>query len=103
MHTNQVYNKAAERTAEEVVIMTEKEYMLALGEIPNSRLNQIIYAVNSRLSKEEAGLKGEVEEMFFERLEAEAAAYEKRGGVRPVFTPGEIETEDPCLDIYNKE
>lgn len=83
--------------------MTEKEYMLALSEIPTSRLNQIIYAVNSRLSKEEAGLQGEVEERFFEELVAEADAYEERGGVRPFFTPGEIETEDPCLDIYNNK
>lgn len=83
--------------------MTEKEYMQALGEIPTSRLNKIIYAVNSRISKEEAGLQGEVEERFFEELVAEADAYEKRGGVRPFFTPGEIETEDPCLDIYNNK
>ena len=83
--------------------MTEKEYMQALGEIPNSRLNKIIYAVNSRIPKEEAGLNGEVEKMFFDRLEKEAASYEKRGGVRPFFTPGEIESDDPCLDIYKPE
>lgn len=83
--------------------MTEKEYMRALSEIPTSRLNQIIYAVNSQLSREEAGLNGEVEERFFNELVAEADAYERRGGVRPFFTPGEIESDDPCLNIYGSE
>lgn len=81
-------------------MMNMNEYLEALGSIPGSRKNQIIHAVNCRIPKEKAGLKGPVEEMFFERLVAEADSYEKRGGVRPVFEVSEIESEDKSLEIY---
>ena len=81
--------------------MTEKEYFAQLAKMPTSRENDIIRAVNCKVPKEEAGLKNEVESMFYDRLVAEADAYEKRGGVRPVFEMGEVETNDPRLDIYS--
>lgn len=80
--------------------MNEKDYYKALDVMPGSRKNDIIYAVNSRLDKKDAGLKNPVEEMFFDRLVAEADAYEKRGGVRPMFEMCEIESDDDRLDIY---
>ena len=82
--------------------MNEKEYMEALRKMPGSRQNDIIQAVNCKVPKKEAGLKTEVEEMFYDRLWKEADTYEKRGGKRPVFDPVEIETDDPRLDIYNE-
>ena len=81
--------------------MTNEEYLKELGRTPASRLNDITRAVNSNTPKAEAGLKSEFEEMFYDRLTAEADEYEKRGGVRPVFDMAEIESDDPRLDIYN--
>ena len=81
--------------------MTEKEYLAEFGKMRPSRENDIIRAVNCKVPKEKAGLKNEVESMFYDRLMAEADAYEKRGGVRPVFEMSEIETNDPRLDIYS--
>lgn len=83
--------------------MNEKEYMDALQKMPGSRQNDIIRAVNCKVPKKDAGLKTEVEEMFYDRLWKEADALEKRGGVRPIFDTVEIETDDPRLDIYSKE
>ena len=80
--------------------MNEREYMIALGKIPGSRKNQIIMAVNAKIQKEKAGLKSPVEEMFFERLMAEAKTHKKKHGFWPVFEMSEIESEDPALDIY---
>lgn len=83
--------------------MTEKEYYKALSETRTSRLNDIIYAVNCKVPKKEAGLKNEFESMFYDRLTAEAKAHEKKYGEWPVFEMGEIETDDPHLDIYRDE
>ena len=80
--------------------MTEKEYEKARRALPGSRWNAVISAVNSKIPKEEAGLKGEVEEKLYDNIKAEADALEKRGGVRPVFDMVEIESDDPSLDIY---
>lgn len=80
--------------------MKNEEYLKELGRAPASRLNEITRAVNSKTPKAEAGLKSEFEETFYDRLCAEADAYEKRGGVRPVFDMAEIESDDPRLDIY---
>lgn len=80
--------------------MNEKEYMSALMEMAGSRQNVVIDAVNRKIPKEKAGLKTEAESMMYDRLMAEADAYEKRGGVRPVFEASEIESDDPVLDIY---
>ena len=81
--------------------MTEKEYYSGLYEMSGSRANEIIDAVNRKVPKDKAGLNTEVEEMFYDNMVAEADAYEKRGGVRPVFDMVEIETDDPVLDIYS--
>ena len=82
--------------------MTEKEYFVELGKIRNSRLNEIIRMVNTQTPKEEAELKSPVEEMFFDRLVAEAKRDEARTGKRTIFENLEIETDDPRLDIYSK-
>lgn len=74
----------------------------ALWDLPGSRWNAIIAAVNGKVPKEKAGLKGEDEAKLYDELVAEADAYEKRGGVRPMFEPVEIESDDPALDIYNE-
>lgn len=73
-----------------------------MAKIAGTRWNAIINAVNGNVPKEKAGLKGEVEEKIYDEIKAEADALEKRGGVRPVFDPVEIETDDPALDIYNE-
>ena len=81
--------------------MTEKEYFKKLGEIRASRKNEILVAVNCKLPKEKAGLKTEVEKMFYERSWKDAVAHEKKYGFWPTFEMCEIDYDDPCLDIYN--
>lgn len=83
--------------------MNEKEYFRKLSDIPGSRKNQIIDAVNRKVAKDKAGLKDEVEKMFFDRLMLEAAAHEDKHGFWPTFEMCEIESDDPKLDIYNDE
>ena len=80
--------------------MSEKEYFNILLKTPNSKLNVIIDAVNRKHSKEEAGLKNEFEEMFYDKLWKEAEEHVKKYEEWPVFEMGEIESEDPILDIY---
>lgn len=82
--------------------MTEKEYFAKLGALRGSRKNEIISAVNRKIAKKEAGLKTEVEQIFYTRLWKEATAHEKKYGEWPTFEMCEIETEDPRLDIYNE-
>ena len=81
--------------------MTEKEYLVKLGEMRESRKNQIISAVNRKVAEKEAGFKTEIERTFYARLWKEATAHEKKYGKWPVFEMCEIETNDPSLDIYN--
>ena len=81
--------------------MSEKEYFKQLCNAKSSRLNQITAAVNKKVTKKAAGLHGEFEEMYFDRLMAEAKNHEKKYGKWPVFEMGEIESEDPVLNIYN--
>lgn len=81
--------------------LTEKEYFRILGETPTSRLNDIIYMVNCNVPKAKANLKSDFERMFYDRLIAEADRHERKYGDRPVFDMGEIETDDPRLDIYS--
>lgn len=81
--------------------MTENEKKNAIREVPGSRWNVIIDAVNKRIPKDKAGLNGEVEEYLYDKIESDAAAFEKRNGERPVFSPVEIESDDPVLDIYS--
>lgn len=82
--------------------MSESEYMKELHEMGGSRMNEIIRAVNMKASKEEAELKGEVEEKFYDELVAQAKEHEKKWGEWPVFEMCEIESDDPKLDIYSK-
>ena len=81
--------------------MTENEKKNAIRELPGSRWNTIIDAVNKNIPKDKAGLRNEAEEDLYDNMKAEADAYEKRGGVRPVFDMVEIESDDPVLDIYS--
>lgn len=81
--------------------MTEKEYLVKLGAVRESRKNEIISAVNRKVPQKKAGLKTEVERIFYERLWKEATAHEKKYGKWPVFEMCEIETNDPRLDIYS--
>ena len=82
--------------------MNEKKYLIELGKLPGSRKNEVIRAVNQKVAKKKFALKGETEEMFFDRLMNEAAAHEKKYGKWPVFDMGEIESDDPVLDVYSK-
>ena len=81
--------------------MTEKEYLVKLSALRESRKNEIISAVNHKVPKKEAGLKTEVERVFYARLWREATAHEKKYGKWPTFEMCEVETNDPSLDIYN--
>ena len=80
--------------------MTYKEYINELGKIRGSRLNDIIRAVNYKISKEEAGLKNAIEERFYDSLIEQAEAHVKKYGCWPVFELCEIDYDDPILDIY---
>lgn len=81
--------------------MNYNDYLRKLGEIPGSRLNKIIHAVNCNVPKSEIGLDGEVETMFYDNLMREADEHEREFGERPVFASSEIESDDPSMDIYN--
>ena len=83
--------------------MNYDDYLIELGKIRQSRLNDIKGAVNRKIPKEEAGLKGEIEEMYYDDLVKEADELEKEHGFRPVFEMGEIEYDDPILDIYGDD
>lgn len=82
--------------------MTEKEYFAKLGELRESRKNDIISAVNRKVSAKEVGLTTEVEKLFYKRLWREATAHEKKYGKWPAFEMCEVETNDPRLDIYSE-
>lgn len=82
--------------------MTEKEYFRIMwDEKPASRRNQIKMKVNMKVSKEEADLKDEAEEMYFDRLMKDAKEHEKKYGFYPEYEMSETDWDDPSLDIYN--
>lgn len=83
--------------------MDDKDYKNALAEMPGSRWNDIIRAVNNKVPKEKAGIKTDAEAKLYDSMMAEADSLEKRGGVRPIFDNVEIESDDPSLDIYSDE
>lgn len=83
--------------------MSEKEYFKGLAAIRVSRLNDITYAVNCKVPEKEIGLNSDIERMFYGRLVKEAEAHEKKYGFWPTFEMGEIESDDPRLDIYSEE
>ena len=68
-----------------------------------SRQNEIIYQVNCRVPKEEIGLKNEEEEKFYNSLIKQAEEVKSKWGEYPVFEMGEIESDDPKLDIYRTD
>lgn len=67
-----------------------------------SRMNDIIRMVNTKIPKEQAGLKTPEEEKFWDGLVAEAKMMEARTGKPVIFDNVEIETDDPRLDIYSE-
>ncbi len=69
-------------------------------EIRSSRINQIIDAVNRRYPKEAIGVKEGKEEEYYESFWAEAEEIAAKYGFWPTFDMCEIESDDPCLDIY---
>lgn len=77
------------------------EYHEKWNQIRQSRINDIIVAVNSRVSKDDFDFRTKAELKYFEYLTAEADAYEEYLGERPVFEVGEIDFDDPVLDIYS--
>lgn len=80
--------------------MTEREFYIELGKIPMTRLNEITRAINWKTPRAEVKLKTEVEEMFFDRTWKDAEEHEKKYGTWPTFEMGEIDYDDPVLDIY---
>ena len=72
----------------------DREFLRELRKIRASRLNQIIYAVNCKIPKDEAGLKTSVEKRFYDSLISEAKDYEKKYGFWPTFDMEEIESDD---------
>lgn len=74
-----------------ICVMDEKEYYNKLGEKTGRELNAIITAVQTRTAKEDAGLKDEVEEWFFDSLVKEAEEHVKKYGGYPVFELFEID------------
>lgn len=80
--------------------MEKRKYFQELAKIPMTRLNEITRAINWKTPKAEVKLKTEVEEMFYDRGWDEAVAHEKKYGTWPTFEMGEIEYDDPVLDIY---
>ena len=74
-----------------------------MSDIPTSRLNQITDAVNRRYPKEAVGVEPGAEERHYDALWAEAEEHASRYGFWPTFEMGEIESDDPVLDIYGEE
>lgn len=71
------------------------------NEMSARRRNEIVYMVNCRVPKNEAGLTTEAENWWYDRLTAQADEMERKYGKRPVFEMEEIPYDDPCLDIYS--
>ena len=81
--------------------MSDKEYYRELGKIRASRLNEITRAVNNKVSKAKAGLKGEIESRYFDSLWKQAMDVQAKYGEWPVFEMEELESDDPKLNIYS--
>ena len=80
--------------------MDDKKYFKLLADMPGSRMNDIIHAVNCKVPKASAGLKSDIDKMFYDRLWAQAMAHLKKYGDWPVFDMCEVDTNDPRIDIY---
>lgn len=71
--------------------MTEKEYYIELGKRA-SRLNQITYAVNCKVPKEEIELRSEVEERYYNRLIKQTEEHVTKYGYWPTLEMEEIDS-----------
>ena len=74
-----------------------------LGDLPTSRINRIIDAVNRRYPKEAIGVRPGVEEDWYNAILKNAEDHLAKYGEWPVFEMGEIEYDDPVLDIYGED
>lgn len=81
--------------------MKEEMYFNELRNLPASRINVILKAVNEKKALKESDAKSEVEKMLYERTMKEARTHEQKYGKWPVFEMCEIESDDPALDIYH--
>ena len=68
--------------------------------IQTSRINRMLYAVSCQVPKDEFGQLTEQESECYDGFWKEAKAHQERYGFWPVFDIGEIEDDDPALDIY---
>ena len=72
-------------------------------DMPTSRINRIIDAVNRRYPKEAIGIEPGQEERLYASFWSEAETIAAKYGEWPTFALGEIESDDPILDIYGGE
>lgn len=75
---------------------------MSVGIMTSRRQNEIIYMVNCRVPKEEAELKNDEENEFYDSLVKEATEMEEKYGKWPVFEMSEQNWEE-IPDIYNEE
>ena len=73
---------------------------MSLPDLPTSRINRIIDAVNRRYPKEALGKLTDDESVWFDAILKDALKHQEKYGEWPVFEMGEIEYDDPVLDIY---
>lgn len=78
----------------------DQNYLNELGKLRASRRNEIAYMVSCKVPKNEAGLKLDIEEQYFDSLMETAREHEAIYGFWPTFEMEEIESDDPVLDIY---
>lgn len=100
MMTLQEYMKRCKALSEELnKIPGYKAWSL---ESRASRRNEIAYAVNCKVPKEEAGLKNAFEEAWYNYLWKNAELHVEKYGDWPVYEMEEIESDDPRLDRYSE-
>lgn len=76
---------------------------MCLPDIRTSRINVMIDAVNRRIPKSRADIRSKDEEMWYDAVWADAEQHQAECGFWPVYEMGEIEYDDPILDIYGDE
>lgn len=74
-----------------------------LDGIPTSRVNRILHAVNCKVAENEFGELTDQEAECYAGFWTEAERHQERYGFWPTFEMGEIESDDPVLDIYGGE
>ena len=79
----------------------DQNYLNRIDKMRASRRNEIAYMVSCKVPKNEADLKSDIENEYFDSLMETAQEYEANYGAWPVFEMEEIESDDPVLDIYN--